>query len=53
MARVYRLAHRLGCKGVTVFGYGSKTETALQLGIGESPEEREAFTRCDPGACRL
>jgi ribonucleoside-diphosphate reductase alpha chain len=53
VARVYRLAHRLGCKGVTVFRYGSKTEATLQLGIGESPEEREAFTRCDPGACRL
>jgi ribonucleoside-diphosphate reductase alpha chain len=53
VARVYRLAHQLGCKGVTVFRYGSKTEATLQLGLGESPEEREYFTRCDPGACRL
>lgn len=53
VAAVYRLAHQLGCKGVTVFRYGSKAEAVLELGLGESPEEKENFARCDPGACRL
>jgi ribonucleoside-diphosphate reductase alpha chain len=53
IARVYRLAYKLGCKGITVFRYGSKTEQVLQLGAGEEPYEHEYFTRCDPGACKL
>jgi ribonucleoside-diphosphate reductase alpha chain len=53
VAHVYRLAHQLGCKGVTVFRYGSRPEVTLELGLGETAEEREAFTKCDPGACRL
>ena len=53
VAQAYVLAHQLGCKGVTVFRYGSKTETVLELGAGEAPEEREHFSKCDPGACRL
>jgi ribonucleoside-diphosphate reductase alpha chain len=53
VAAAYRLAHRLGCKGVTVFRYGSKSESTFQLGLGEALEDREYFTKCDPGACRL
>jgi ribonucleoside-diphosphate reductase alpha chain len=53
IAKVYRLAYHLKCKGVTVFRYGSKAEAALQLGAGETPEEREYSVKCDPGACRL
>jgi len=49
----YRLAHKLGCKGVTVFRYGSKSEHLLELGRGEGAYEREHFAKCDPGACRL
>jgi len=53
VAQAYVLAHQLGCKGVTVFRYGSKSETVLELGAGEVPEEHERFSKCDPGACRL
>ncbi|MBZ5521179.1 MAG: adenosylcobalamin-dependent ribonucleoside-diphosphate reductase [Acidobacteriia bacterium] len=53
VASVYSLAHKLGCKGVTVFRYGSKPGQVLQLGAEEEPYEREYFTNCDPGACKL
>ena len=53
VAQAYRLAYQLGCKGVTIFRYGSKSETMLELGLGETPEQREQFTKCDPEACRL
>jgi ribonucleoside-diphosphate reductase alpha chain len=53
VAKAYLLAYQLGCKGVTVFRHGSKSETTFELGLSETPEEREHFTKCDPGACRL
>jgi ribonucleoside-diphosphate reductase alpha chain len=53
VAQVYRLAHRLGCKGVTIYRYGSKAEQVLELGLDESVYEHEHFAKCDPGACKL
>jgi ribonucleoside-diphosphate reductase alpha chain len=37
---VYRLAHRLGCKGITVFRDGCKGEQVLS--IGETPKQGPA-----------
>lgn len=53
VAMVYRLAHRLACKGITVFRYGSRSEQVLELGAEEAPYEREYYAKCDPGACDL
>jgi ribonucleotide reductase alpha subunit len=43
VAEVYRLAYHMKCKGVTVLRSGSMSETALQLALGETPEEGEYF----------
>jgi ribonucleoside-diphosphate reductase alpha chain len=53
VANVYRLAHRLGTKGVTIFRYGSRAEQVLEIGLAEPFFEREHFAKCDPGACKL
>ena len=53
VAAVYRRAWELRLKGITVYRYASKGEQVLQLGAGETAEEREHFARCDPHACKL
>ena len=53
IADVYLLAHRVGCKGITVYRYGSRAKQVLELGAGDSSEFREKFAKCDPDACRL
>jgi ribonucleoside-diphosphate reductase alpha chain len=53
VADAYTEAWRLGLKGITVYRYGSKDRQVLTLGAGEDALAREAFARCDPGACRL
>jgi ribonucleoside-diphosphate reductase alpha chain len=53
VATIYRRAWEWGCKGITVFRYGSKGQQVLTLGAGESALEHEHFARCDPQACKL
>jgi ribonucleoside-diphosphate reductase alpha chain len=53
VAAIYRRAWEEGLKGITVFRYGSKGQQVLQLGVDETPEEREYFSRCDPESCKL
>lgn len=53
VAEIYRAAHRLGLKGITIYRYGSLTQQVLQLGVGEEPYEKEHTSKCDPYQCRL
>lgn len=50
---VFHFADDLGLKGITVYRSGTRADQILTLGAGEDPMTREAFAKCDPGACRL
>ncbi len=53
VAQAFLEGWRHGLKGVTIYRSGSRTDHVLTLGAGEEPMAREAFAKCDPGACRL
>ncbi len=53
IGEIYREAHRLGLKGITLYRYGSIAQQVLQLGLGEEPFEKEHAAKCDPYQCRL
>jgi ribonucleoside-diphosphate reductase alpha chain len=49
---VYELAWKLGCKGVTVFRYGSKPEQVLHIGQIETKEGSFVSAQSDyAGGC--
>lgn len=53
VATIYRSAWERGLKGITIYRYGSLGQQVLELGLDETGQDREHFTRCDPHACKL
>jgi len=53
VAQAYLEAWEMGLKGVTIYRYGSKSSQVLEIGSGESGQQYDHSSRCDPGECRL
>ncbi len=49
--RVYLLAHKLKCKGITIYRYGSKPEQVLYIGGGNVKAHAEYSGGCATGEC--
>jgi len=55
IGRIYMLAYKLGCKGITVYRYGSKPEQVLYLGTSKEPLTAKVHYSggCASGICPL
>jgi ribonucleoside-diphosphate reductase alpha chain len=54
--KAFKMAYKLGCKGITVYRYGSKKEQVLYVGSALGREESETleYTSAEPeysGGC--